>query len=291
MARYDYLGFGLGLRPKHYETVLETQPTDVDWFEIISEDYLVEGGNPLHYLFKIRELYPMAMHGVSLSIGSCDPLDYDYLKQLKALADRLEPAWISDHFCWTGVNGNNLHDLMPLPYTEEALAHIVDRIQQVQDYLGRRILLENPSSYVTYTDTCMSEQVFIRETAIRADCLLLLDVNNVYVSSFNHNFDPIDYLNTIPVDKVQQIHVAGHSNNGSHIIDTHDHPIIHEVWDLFAYTAKRFGHVSAMIERDDNIPPLEELVAELNTLRRIANTAWREDTQMAADLVEEEAMA
>jgi uncharacterized protein (UPF0276 family) len=278
MTRFDYLGFGLGLRPKHYDSVLETKPADVDWFEIISEDYLVEGGNPLHYLFKIREHYPIAMHGVSLSIGTCDPLDYNYLKQLKSLAERLEPVWISDHFCWTGINGNNLHDLMPLPYTEEALDHLVERISKVQDYLGRRILLENPSSYVTYTDTSMSEQEFIRETAQRADCLLLLDVNNVYVSSFNHNFDPIEYLNTIPIDRVQQFHMAGHLNNGTHIIDTHDHPIIHEVWELFAYAAQRFGRVSSMIERDDNIPPLEELIEELNTLKKIALTAWGDTT-------------
>jgi uncharacterized protein len=291
MPKYDYLGFGLGLRPKHYNDVINTQPPEVDWFEIISEDYLVEGGNPLHYLFKVREHYPIAMHGVSLSIGSCDPLDYDYLKQLKSLAEKLEPAWISDHFCWTGINGNNLHDLMPLPYTEEALIHLVDRIKQVQDYLGRRILLENPSSYVTYTDTCMSEQEFIRETAKRADCLLLLDVNNVYVSSFNHNFDPIEYLNTIPIDRVQQFHMAGHLNNGTHIIDTHDHPIISEVWELFAYAAKHFGRVSAMIERDDNIPPLPELIAELNILKDIANAAWDNKVANSENIIETETVA
>jgi uncharacterized protein (UPF0276 family) len=291
MSKYDYLGFGLGLRPKHYNDVINTQPPEVDWFEIISEDYLVEGGNPLHYLFKVREHYPIAMHGVSLSIGSCDPLDYDYLKQLKSLAEKLEPAWISDHFCWTGINGNNLHDLMPLPYTEEALIHLVDRIKQVQDYLGRRILLENPSSYVTYTDTCMSEQEFIRETAKRADCLLLLDVNNVYVSSFNHNFDPIEYLNTIPIDRVQQFHMAGHLNNGTHIIDTHDHPIISEVWELFAYAAKHFGRVSAMIERDDNIPPLPELIAELNILKGVANAAWDNNVSHCEHSIETEAAA
>lgn len=282
MARYDYLGFGLGLRPKHYNDVIATKPAEVDWFEIISEDYLVEGGNPLHYLFKVREDYPIAMHGVSLSIGSCDPLDYDYLKQLKQLAEKLQPAWISDHFCWTGINGNNLHDLMPLPYTEEALQHVVDRVQEVQDYLGRQILLENPSSYVAYTDTSMREEEFIRETAIRADCLLLLDVNNVYVSSFNHNFDPIAYLNTIPVERVQQFHMAGHSNNGTHIIDTHDHTIVDEVWSLFSYAAKRFGRVSAMIERDDNIPPLPELIAELNILKTIANEAWNSTSDINA---------
>jgi len=274
MTRYDYLGFGLGLRPKHYDDVLDTKPKDVDWFEIITEDYLVEGGNPLHYLFKIREHYPIVMHGVSLSIGSCDPLDYDYLKQLKSLADRLEPAWISDHFCWTGINGNNLHDLLPLPYTEEALAHVVNRVKEVQDFLGRRILLENPSSYVTFTQTSLSEQEFIRQTAIQADCLLLLDVNNVFVSSFNHNFDPIEYLNTIPIDRVQQFHMAGHSHNGDHIVDTHDHPIVKEVWDLFTYAAQRFGRVSAMIERDDNIPPFPELLEELSELKRLAYAAW-----------------
>ncbi len=291
MARYDYLGFGLGLRPKHYDDVLSTKPTEVDWFEIISEDYLVEGGNPLHYLFKIRELYPIVMHGVSLSIGGCDPLDYDYLKLLKNLAERLEPAWVSDHFCWTGINGNNLHDLMPLPYTEEALIHVVDRIKKVQDFLGRQILLENPSSYVTYTDTCISEPEFIKAVAEQADCLLLLDVNNVYVSAFNHNFDPIEYLNIIPIDRVQQFHMAGHTNNGDHIIDTHDHPIIHEVWDLFAYAAERFGKVSAMIERDDNIPPLPELIEELNTLKSIANTAWAKNKSISNQAYTLEAVA
>lgn len=290
MPRYDYLGFGLGLRPKHYDRILETLPSDINWFEIISEDYMVDGGNQHHYLFKIREHYPIVMHGVSLSIGTCDPIDFQYLNKLKTLAERVEPAWISDHFCWTGVNGNNLHDLMPLPYTEEALDHVVDRIKQVQDFLGRRILLENPSSYVTYTDTSMSEQDFIRETAERADCLLLLDVNNVYVSSFNHNFDPIEYLNAIPIERVQQIHMAGHLNLKTHIIDTHDHPIIQDVWDLYSVAAKRFGKVSAMIERDDNIPPLEELIEELNTLKKIAFAAWGEDLNQQ-NIVGEEAAA
>lgn len=279
MAKFDFLGFGLGLRPKHYQHIITHQPKEIDWFEIISEDYLIDGGNPLDYLFKIRENYPMVMHGVSLSIGSCDPLDFDYLKKLKHLADTLEPAWVSDHFCWTGVNGNNIHDLMPIPYTKQALDHIVERIKQVQDYLGRQILLENPSSYVSYTDTQMSEQDFIRETAERADCLLLLDVNNVYVSSFNHNFDPIEYLDAIPIERVQQFHMAGHSNNTTHIIDTHDHPIVEPVWNLFAYAASRFGKVSAMIERDDHIPELPELIEELEQLKQIAREAWSETTE------------
>ncbi|MDQ2995008.1 MAG: DUF692 domain-containing protein [Pseudomonadota bacterium] len=276
MAKYDFLGFGLGLRPKHYQDVINNKPKEIDWFEVISEDYLIDGGNPLHYLSKIREDYPIVLHGVSLSIGSCDPIDYDYLQQLKNLSERIQPAWVSDHFCWTGVNGNNIHDLMPLPYTAEGLDHVVERIQRVQDFLGRRILLENPSSYVSYTDQQMSEQDFIRETAERADCLLLLDVNNVYVSSFNHNFNPIEYLDAIPIDRVQQFHMAGHTNNVTHIIDTHDHPIVDPVWNLFAYAVKRFGRVSAMIERDDNIPPLPELIEELERLKSIANSAWSE---------------
>ncbi len=278
MAKFNFLGFGLGLRPTHYQHIITHKPKEIDWLEIITEDYLVDGGNPLEYLFKIREDYPIVMHGVSLSIGSCDPINFDYLKQLKHLADTLQPSWVSDHFCWTGVNGNNIHDLMPIPYTEQALDHIVDRIKQVQDYLGRQILLENPSSYVDYTGKQMSEQDFIRETAERADCLLLLDINNVYVSAFNHNFDPIEYLNAIPMDRVQQFHMAGHTNNTTHIIDTHDHPIVQPVWDLFAYAARRFGQVSAMIERDDNIPELPELIEELEQLKQIARAAWSETT-------------
>ena len=269
------LGFGLGLRVEHYQTILDTRP-DIDWFEILSENYLVPGGKPLHYLDRIRADYPVVMHGVSLSIGSSDPLDLDYLKQLKLLADRVAPVWLSDHLCWTGLNGTNLHDLMPLPYTEEAIEHVAARVRQVQDFLGRRILLENVSSYVTYTQSEMSEWEFVRAILERADCLMLLDVNNIYVSSYNHGFDARTYLGAIPVERVQQFHLAGHTNHGNYIVDTHDHPVIDPVWDLYAHAVRRFGHVSTMIERDDNIPPLHELLAELDQARAIAATVASE---------------
>ena len=266
------LGFGLGLRVDHYQAILADEPR-IDWFEALTENYLIPGGKPLHYLMRIRERYPMVLHGVSMSIGSTQPLDYAYLAQLKALAARVEPAWISDHLCWTGIAGRNMHDLLPLPYTEEALANVVERVQTVQDVLGRRILLENVSSYVTYRDSQVSEWEFLREIAQRADCLLLLDVNNIYVSSVNHEFDPLDYLQAIPVDRVQQIHLAGHENHGDYLIDTHDHPVSDPVWELYDAAVRRFGSVSTMIERDDNIPPLEELCSELDAARRLAERA------------------
>ncbi len=264
-----YLGFGLGLRPTHYEYILNHRP-DVDWFEIVSDDYTIPGGKPLYYLDRIREHYPMVMHGVSLSIGSVDPLDKDYLSQIKALADRIAPQWISDHLCWTGVEGYNMHDLLPLPYTEEALKHVVARVEQVQDYLGRQILLENVSSYVSYQTSQFTEWEFLSAVAEQADCLILLDINNIYVSAFNHHFDPLTYLHNVPRERVQQFHVAGHTNHGTHIIDTHDEPIIREVYDLYAQAVAHFGKVSTMIERDDNIPAFPELYAELQALKAIA---------------------
>jgi len=262
------LGFGLGLRTDHYERVLDDRPA-VDWFEIISENYMVEGGKPLHYLDRIRELYPMVMHGVSMSIGSTAPLNFDYLAGLKRLIDRVEPEWVSDHLCWTGVQGRNLHDLMPLPYTEEAIAHLVDRIGQVQDYLGRRILLENVSSYVTYTASQISEWEFLTAIAARADCLILLDINNIFVSSHNHGFDPLEYLDGVPAERIRQFHLAGHSYQNQLIIDTHDHPICDPVWSLYRQAVERFGAVATMIERDDNIPPLDDLLAELDIARSL----------------------
>ena len=270
-----YLGYGLGLRTDHYEDVLQTRPA-VDWFEILSENYMVDGGKPIHYLTQIRELYPMVMHGVSMSIGSVEPLNMDYLKQLKSLIQRVEPVWISDHLCWTGVNGLNLHDLMPLPYTEEAIAHVVERVSRVQDFLGRQILLENVSSYVSYSDSQISEWEFLREIAARADCRILLDINNIYVSAYNHNFDPITYLHAIPIERVYQFHLAGHTQQGNLIIDTHDHPIADPVFDLYARAVQRFGRVSTMIERDDNIPPLSELLDELDQVRSIAENQLKQ---------------
>ena len=272
-----FLGFGLGLRPTHYETILNDSPA-IDWLEIISENYLVPGGKPLHYLDRIRSRYPMVMHGVSLSIGSQDPLNREYLKQLRSLADRIEPKWISDHLCWTGAHGINAHDLLPLPYTEEALRHVVARVGEVQDFIGRRLLLENVSSYVTYPESEMCEWDFLREITTRADCLILLDINNIYVSSVNHEFDPLTYLEAIPADRVWQFHLAGHRNLGDYIIDTHDEPVIDPVWQLYTRAVRHFGNVSTMIERDDNIPLLTELLAELNEARRLAAGASHQTT-------------
>ena len=273
-AGRPFLGFGLGLRPEHYTAVLEDRPA-VDWFEIISENYLVDGGKPLYFLDRIREHYPMVMHGVSLSIGGSDPLDTDYLAALKRLAARVEPAWISDHLCWTGIDGRNLHDLLPLPYTEEAVAHVAGRVGRVQDCLGRQILLENVSSYVTYTDSRLSEWEFLSAVAERADCHILLDVNNVYVSAHNHGFDALAYLDGVPPGRVRQIHLAGHSRDGSLIVDTHDHPVPDPVWALYAEAIARIGPVSTMIERDDDVPPLDALLAELARARSLAESAGR----------------
>jgi uncharacterized protein len=266
------LGFGLGLRVDHYEAVLADRPP-VDWFEVLTENYLVPGGKPLNYLMRIRERYPLALHGVSLSIGSTAPLNREYLRQVKALAARVEPAWVSDHLCWTGVAGRNTHDLLPLPYTREAVDHVVARVRTVQEVLERRILLENVSSYVSFRGAPLTEWEFLAEIAERADCLILLDVNNIYVSSVNHEFDPLAYLNAIPPARVQQIHLAGHEDHGDYLVDTHDHPVRDAVWELYAAAVRRLGPVSTMIERDDHIPPLAELCAELDEARRVARGA------------------
>lgn len=264
------LGFGLGLRVDHYETIINEKPP-VDWFEIITENYLVPGGKPLYYLDKIREHYPMVMHGVSLSMGSSDPLDLNYLAEVKKLTQRVEPKWISDHLCFTGVNHKNLHDLLPLPYTEEMIQHVVNRIKQVQDFLGSQILIENVSSYISYKQSEMTEWAFISEICKRADCHILLDVNNIYVSSINHEFNPLDYINAMPTDRIYQIHLAGHTDLGDYIIDTHDHDITDPVWNLYRETLEKHGLISTMIERDDNIPPLKQLMNELNYARKIAS--------------------
>jgi uncharacterized protein len=274
MSAIPGLGFGLGLRTDHYQVILDSQPK-VDWFEALSENYLVPGGKPLHFLDRVRAEYPVVLHGVSLSIGSSEPLDQAYLKALRQLAQRVEPVWISDHLCWTGIAGKNLHDLMPLPYTEEAIEYVAGRVRQVQDFLGCQILLENVSSYVAFNQSMMPEWEFLAEICRRADCLILLDVNNIYVSAFNHGFSAWEYLNGIPADRVQQLHLAGHSNCGTHIIDTHDADIVDPVWELYAEALGRFGAVSTMIERDDNIPPLDELVDELDQARRIADRTLR----------------
>ena len=265
-----FLGYGLGLRTEHYEEIFSSEPP-IDWFEIISENFMVKGGRQLYHLDRIKEKYPLVMHGVSLSIGSTDPLNMDYLKDLKELEKRVEPKWISDHLCWTTFGGHNTHDLMPLPYNQETLKHVVERVKIAQDYLGRQILLENASSYVTYKASDMQEWEFIKAIAEEADCLMLLDVNNIYVSGFNHDFDPKTYIDHIPSERVWQIHLAGHENNGDFIVDTHDHPVIDEVWALYDYTLSKMGNVTTMIERDDHIPPLPELIKEIDRARKIGN--------------------
>lgn len=266
-----FLGFGLGLRTQHYSRILDAGDNlPVDWFEIISENYMIQGGKPVHMLDRVRERYPVVMHGVSMSIASTQPLNMDYLADLKRLADRVEPKWISDHLCWTGVHGINLHDLLPIPYTEEALDHVAGRIEQVQDYLGRRIAIENVSSYVEFQESEMDEWEFVAELAERADCWLLLDVNNVFVSGQNHAFDDAAFVSAIPRERVVQFHLAGHSEGQDCLIDTHDQPVCDEVFDLYGKAVERFGAVSTMIERDDNIPPLEEILDELNRARAIA---------------------
>jgi uncharacterized protein (UPF0276 family) len=269
MERDRARGFGLGLRAVYYPEILAS-PQPVDWFEILSENYMVPGGRPLAMLDRIRADYPMRMHGVSLSIASTDPLDFDYLRALKLLAARVEPELVSDHLAWTGVNGLNLHDLLPVPLTAEALDHCVERVARVQDFLGRRLALENPSTYVAFAGADMSEAAFLAELAARADCLLLLDVNNVFVSSFNHGFDAMTYFDALPQDRVAQIHVAGHTSLPTHKIDSHDHPVCDEVWSLYAHVRKNFGPVPAMIERDDEFPPFADLLAELQQMRDIS---------------------
>ena len=264
-----FLGFGLGLRTAHFEHIIQNRP-NVDWFEIISENFMVAGGKPKYYLQAIREQYPIVMHGVSLSIGSTEPLDMNYLRALKTLANEVQPSWISDHICWTGVHGVNSHDLLPLPYTEETISHVVERIKIVQDFLGRQILLENVSSYLSYKDSEMTEWDFINEVARRSDSLMLLDINNVYVSSRNHDFNAEEYISSIHADRVQQFHLAGHSDYGDYVIDTHDHDVPQSVWDLYRTALKRFGPVSTMIERDDNIPSFSELNDELVQAKNIA---------------------
>ena len=264
-------GFGLGLRTAHYAEILAATPatSGVDWFEILSENYMGGGGKPLAMLDQIRRDYPMVMHGVSMSIGTIEGPSADYLRDLKRLADRVQPLWISDHLCWTGVHGLNMHDLFPLPYTEEALAAVVRNVRRVQDFLERPILLENVSSYLTFDDDQFKEWDFVAAVAEESDSLILLDVNNVYVSSVNHGFDPEAYLRALPAGRVQQIHLAGHSVQEGCIIDTHDHPVADPVWDLYASALRRFGPVATMIERDDDIPPLAELARELQRARGV----------------------
>lgn len=271
-----YLGFGVGLRTKHKQQIINEKPTSIDWFEIISENYFDLDSSGCKQLKKIREDYPFVMHGVSLSIGGSDPLNMEYLKKLKALEQWLQPELVSDHICWTGFQKLNTHDLLPVPYTEEALQNMVDKVLQVQDFLGRKIALENPSTYLEFSDSHIPEWEFINELLAKADCNLLLDVNNLYVNCFNHNYDPYTYIDTLHADKVVQIHMAGHENYGTHIIDTHNSPIIPEVLDLYQYTIQKIGLRSSMIEWDADIPELPVLINEVEKLKTIAQKTIQE---------------
>ena len=264
-----YHGFGLGLRSPHYPDFLE-RAVPVDFVEVISENFMIDGGRPLDVLERVRALHPVALHGVSMSIGSADGLDRDHLTRLKILVDRIEPLFVSDHLCWTRIDGFNAHDLLPIPYTSEAMDVVCTNIAQAQDALGRTMLIENPSSYVTFAQGDATEWQFIAEMCARTGCDLLLDVNNIFVSATNHGFDAMAYIAGIPAQRVRQIHLAGHSQGEALLIDTHDRAVPASVWALYAAVLARTGPVATMIERDDNIPPLAELLAELDTARSIA---------------------
>lgn len=261
------LGLGVGLRSVHFAHILEHWP-NVDWFEIISENFMDSRGRPRHILDRIRERYPVVMHGVSLSIGSTDPLNREYLTKLKALADAIHPAWVSDHICWTGVASRNTHDLLPVPFTEQTLRHIVGRVKIVQDFMERPIVLENPSSYVEFQGSTMNEWEFTARLAEEADCGLLLDVNNVYVSSFNHDMDPVKFISCLPHERIVQFHLAGHTNYATHLIDTHDNHVIDPVWELYRQAHEFTGGVSTLLEWDANIPPFDVMHEEVLKARR-----------------------
>ena len=261
-------GFGLGLRPEHYEDFLAA-PQPVEWLEILSDNYLVPGGRPLYYLDRIAERYPLVMHGVAMNLGGVDELDLDYLHQIKALAERTRAGWVSDHLCWTGMNGRYLHDLLPLPYSEEAVTHVAGRIRQAQQVLERRLVIENVSSSLA-AQAPMTEWAFLVAVAEAADCDLLVDINNIYVSGRNHGFDPWEYLQALPPERVRQFHLAGHQDLGDLCIDTHDAPVCEAVWQLYARARALVGAVPTLLERDDAIPPLASLLDELARARALA---------------------
>ena len=263
---FPYLGHGIGLRTTHFPRVLDGTAR-ADWFEAVSENFMIRGGRPLAVLERVRAEAPVVLHGVSLSIGSTDPLNERYLRELRALAERFDPAWVSDHLCWGSFGGHYAHDLLPLPYTEEALAVVVERVERVQERLGRRILLENVSSYVTFTHSAMPEWEFLGAVAERADCGILLDVNNIYVSAVNHGFAADAYIDGVPAARVGQIHLAGHSDKGTHLLDTHDGPVVEAVWRLYRRAVRRLGRVSTLVEWDERIPELEVVLAEAERAR------------------------
>jgi len=269
---FEDLGIGVGLRTVHFSHILAKRPA-VDWFEVLSENFMDTGGRPMYVLDQVVERYPVALHGVSLGIGNTDPLDREYLRKLKELARRSHARWVSDHLCWTGVMGRNVHDLLPMPYTEESLRHTVQRVRMVSDHLERPLVLENPSSYVEFAASSMTEWEFLARLADEADCGLLLDVNNVYVSSFNHGFDPNAYIDAVPADRVVQYHLAGHTHKGTHIIDTHSDHAIDEVWELYRRAWRRTGPVATLYEWDENIPEFDVLHQEALKARALQEEA------------------
>ncbi|HEY4145573.1 DUF692 domain-containing protein [Pinirhizobacter sp.] len=276
-----FQGFGIGLRPPHYDAFLAA-PQPVDFVEVISENFMVDGGRPLDVLARVRGQYPVALHGVSLNIGAVDGIDVGYVRRLRQLVDRVDPLWVSDHLCWTGVDGFNSHDLLPLPYSEEALAVVCTNIDRVQDILGRALLLENPSTYIAFPGMAMTEAAFLSAMCQATGCHLLLDVNNIYVSAINHGFDTAQWFVDLPWERVRQVHLAGHSQGEHMLIDTHDAPVPAAVWDLYARACEYMGDVATMIERDDHIPPLPELLAEVAAARTIAGgTACHRSTRAA----------
>jgi uncharacterized protein len=264
---YPNLGLGVGLRSVHFSHILQNQPA-VDWFEVISENFIDSCGRPRYVLEQIAQRYPVVMHGVSLSIGSTDPLNFDYLAKLKRLAGEVNARWISDHLCWTGVLGMNTHDLLPLPFNDETLRHVINRVRTVQDYLERPLVLENPSSYVTFTASTMPEWEFLSRVANETDCGLLLDVNNVYVSSMNHDFDPVEYISNLPHQRIVQMHLAGHTPCRAHLLDTHDNHVTDPVWELYRLAHQKTGGVSSLLEWDAKIPPFPIVHAEVLKARQ-----------------------
>lgn len=261
-------GVGLGLRPSHYKDLL-SQPTNLPWLEILGDNYLVDGGPLLDKLDQIKQLYPLAMHCVGMSLGSTDPLNWAYLQCLKSLAERSQAVLISDHLCWVSAQQQNLHELLPLPYTEEAITHVATRINQVQDFLGRQILIENVSSYLSYKDSSMPEWEFLNAVATEADCLILLDINNIYVSARNHGFAAEDYLQAVDRQRVAQFHLAGYEDCNSYYLDSHGTAVHPPVWELYRQALNLFGAVPTLLERDNDIPSYTNLLSEVQQAQSI----------------------
>ncbi|MBK9385481.1 MAG: DUF692 domain-containing protein [Planctomycetes bacterium] len=269
------LGFGVGLRAKHQDA-LRASSTGIDFLELLSENYLDPSRHSAQHAEELATRFPMVLHGVSLSIGSCDPLDRDYLRRLRELASRMRATVVSDHLCWTGIGGQSTHDLLPVPYDEATLRYLVQRVRQASDLLDRPLVLENPSSYIAYRESSIPEHEFLARLAEESDCGILVDVNNVYVSAVNHGFDPETYLDAMPAERIVQIHLAGHRDRGTHLLDTHDQAVAPEVWALYRRLISRIGRRSTLLEWDAEIPPLATLIRELDHARALAASAAEE---------------